>query len=117
MIALGITGYIFYAIVLGNPVADKSLFLLNLVLGGIGFSTTLTLISGIASKTNNSSGLMAILSIPVIIPMLLMVIKISKNGIDGLEWSVSRPDLLVLISINILLGALSFILFPYLWRS
>lgn len=114
---LAFTGYFFYAIVLGNPVEDKGLFLLNLALGAVGFSTTLTLVSGIAAKASNSSTLMAVLGMPVIIPMLLMVIRISKNGIDGLDWSVSRPDLLILISINIMLGALSYILFPYLWRS
>jgi heme exporter protein B len=117
MIVLSLVGFFFYALVLGNPVQDKMLFIWNISLGALGFSTTLTMISGIASKANNSSSLMAILSIPVIIPMLLLLIKISKNAIDGLDRSVSMDDLLILASVNVLIGAISYILFPYLWRS
>lgn len=117
MVFLSFTGFLFYAFVLGNPVQSISLFLLNILLGAIGFSCTLTLISGIASKANNSSTLMAILSFPIILPMLLLLIKISKNAIDGLNRSVSNDDILILCAVNVMLGALSYILFPYLWRS
>jgi heme exporter protein B len=117
MLVLSLSGFIFYALVLGNPVQDIQLFLLNLLLAGTGFSAVLTLISGIASKASNSSTLMSILSMPILIPMLLLVIKISKNAIDGLSWSVSTNSLLVLVAINVMLGSISYILFPYLWRS
>lgn len=117
MLVLSLLGFLFYSLVLGNPVQDKGLFVVNISLGSIGFSTTLTMISGIASKANNSSSLMAILSIPIIIPMLLLLIKISKNAIDGLERSVSSDDLLILGAVNVMVAALSYILFPYLWRS
>src|SRR5262249_14031827 len=117
MLVLSFTGFLFYALVLGNPVQDLKLFIANLLLASIGFSSVLTLISGIASKANNSSTLMAILSMPVLMPMLLMVIKISKNAIDGLAWSVSMNSILVLAAINVMLGSISYILFPYLWRS
>jgi heme exporter protein B len=117
MLVLSLSGFIFYALVLGNPVQDIQLFLLNLLLAGTGFSAVLTLISGIASKASNSSTLMSILSMPILIPMLLLVIKISKNAIDGLSWSVSANSLLVLVAINVMLGSISYILFPYLWRS
>jgi len=117
MLVLSLSGFLFYSLVLGNPVQDIQLFLLNLLLAGTGFSAVLTLISGIASKASNSSTLMSILSMPILIPMLLLVIKISKNAIDGLAWSVSNNSLLVLVAINVMLGSISYILFPYLWRS
>jgi len=117
MLLLAFTCLIVYAVVLGNPIQDWGLFVLNLLLASAGFSTTLTMVSGIASRTNNSSTLMAILGFPVIIPMLLMVIRVSKNAIDGLDISVSYDDLLVLGAINIIVGTVSYILFPYLWRS
>jgi heme exporter protein B len=60
---------------------------------------------------------MAILSFPVIIPILLMAIRISKNALDGLDWSVSADKLLSLFAINALVAATSYLLFPYLWRS
>ncbi len=86
-------------------------------MGACGFSVTLTMISGIASKASNSSTLMAVLGFPVMVPMLLMIIKISKNAIDGLAVNVSYDEVLVLLAINIIVGTVSYILFPFLWRS
>ncbi|MFP4092094.1 MAG: heme exporter protein CcmB [Cyclobacteriaceae bacterium] len=117
MIILAFTCLLVYALVLGNPINDLGLFAANLLLGAAGFSTTLTMVSGIASKTSNSSTLMAILGFPVIIPMLLMVIRVSKNAIDGLALSVSYDELMILVAINVIVGTVSYILFPYLWRS
>jgi heme exporter protein B len=60
---------------------------------------------------------MAILSFPVILPIMLMVIKLSKNAMDGLERSVSTDEILILVAINAIVFAVSYLLFPYLWRS
>jgi heme exporter protein B len=75
------------------------------------------MISSIASKAENSTSLMAILSFPVILPLILMVIKLSKNAMDGLERSTSTDELVVLVAINAIIVAVSYLLFPYLWRS
>ncbi|MFD2201497.1 heme exporter protein CcmB [Shivajiella indica] len=114
---LALIGYLVFSIILGNPVEDQGLFLLNLTLGALGFSACLTMVSGIASKASNNATLMAILSFPVIIPILLMAIRVSKNAIDGLDWTVSADKLITLFSINAIVAVTAFILFPYLWRS
>ncbi|MFD1187200.1 heme exporter protein CcmB [Pontibacter rugosus] len=117
MLLLALTCFVFYGFVLGNPVQDVPMFLLTLLLGAIGFSTSLTMISSIASKAANSSTLMTVLSFPVIVPMLLMLIKMSKNAMDGLDRSLSFDELLTLLAINMIVVTVSYILFPYLWRS
>ncbi len=117
MLVLASMGLFFYSIVMGNPVADMPLFMLNVLLASIGFSTTLTMVSSIASKADNNGSLMAILSFPILLPMLLMVIKISKHAMDGLDFSASKDEILTLMAINLLVGAVSYLLFPYLWRT
>ncbi len=117
LIVLALLGVMFYSLILGNPIQDIALFLINILLAAIGFSSTLTLISAIASKAGSNQTLMAVLGFPILLPMLLMVIKISKNAIDGLALSASFDELLTLCAINIIVGAVSFLLFPYLWRS
>ena len=114
---LGLVAYSFYSFVLDNPVQDNLLFIIAILLGSSGFATTLTLMSGIASKVPGNNTLMAILSIPIIIPLLLMLIRLSKNAIDGLDWSVSMDEIIILSALNVLSCALSYILFPYLWKS
>jgi heme exporter protein B len=91
--------------------------MLVLMLASLGFSAVLTLMSAIASKAENNFTLMSVLSFPVLIPVLVLVLRISKQAIDGLSWSVSYDFLMILGSINVICLVLSVLLFPYLWRS
>lgn len=116
-LVLSLVGFILFITLLKNPLADVGLFAGLIVLASMGFSAALTLLSGIAAKANNSHILMAVLSFPIVISILLVVIKITKNCIDGLDRSVSYNDLLTLIAINCLVAAMSYLLFPYIWRS
>lgn len=117
MLLIAALGFVFYSLVMGNPVQSIGLFLLNILLGALGFSSTLTMVSGIAAKAGGNATLMAVLSFPIILPMLLMLIKISKNALDGLDPSTSYDELSILLAINLIVLALSYILFPYLWRN
>jgi len=49
--------------------------------------------------------------------MLLMTIRLAKNALDGLDWSVSTDEISTLLSIDLIVITLSYLLFPYLWRS
>lgn len=117
MLLLTFLGFGIYALVLDNPVADLGMYLLTLLLGALGFASTLTLVSAIASKTGNNATLMAVLGFPVILPMILMLVKLSKNALDGLDRSQSMDEILVLLAINGIVIALSYLLFPYVWRN
>ncbi len=114
---LVILGYLIFALFLGNPVGDMLFFLIVCIVGAVGFATTFTMISSIASKASNSSTLMAILGFPVIIPVLLLLIKTSKYAIDGLDRSLGYDELLTIAAIIVISITTSILLFPYLWRS
>lgn len=116
-LVLSLAGYILFSVFIDAPVRDPLIFLLTLLLTSIGFSASLTLISGIASKANNSSILMAVLSFPVVIGLLLMAIKITKNALDGIDRAASADELLNLFAINCIATTLAYLLFPYIWRS
>ena len=117
MIVISLTGLLIFSLVLGNPVQDNLLFMLNIVLGSVGFSATLTMISGIASKADNNGSLMAIMGLPVVLPLLLMLIKVSKNAMDGLARSASINEFISITAIITIVITVSVMLFPYLWRS
>ncbi len=116
-VILSLAGYLLFTVFIGNPIQDEALFITTLVLSGIGFSSSLSLISGIASKANNSNILMAVLSFPVLISILLMSIRITKNALDGIDRAASYDELLNLLAINCIATALAYLLFPYIWRS
>jgi heme exporter protein B len=117
MVFLVLIGFAIYIVLLGNPVNDLGLFTANLILGALGFSASFTMISSIASKASNSGTLMAILGFPIIIPMLLLIIKISRTAIEGLNRTTVYDEMTTLLAIIIISITTSIILFPYLWRS
>jgi heme exporter protein B len=74
-----------YTVFIGNIIQDMVLYIVTLLLGSFGFAALLTMVSAIASKTSNNFTLMAILSFPILLPLLMVLIKLSKNAIDGLN--------------------------------
>ena len=117
MLLLSAIALTFYTLVFKNPVGDPLFYLLAVVIGSLSFASVFTMISGIASKASNSGALMAILSFPVVIPLLIVLIKFSKNAMDGLDRSVSFDELGILLAINAIVITVSMLLFPYLWRD
>jgi len=114
---LAVVSFILFSIFIGNPVQDHLIFFSTLLLASLGLASALSLVSAIASKANNSNILMAVLSFPVVIGILLMAIRATKNALDGLDPSVSYDELLNLFAINCILTGLAYLLFPYIWRS
>ena len=104
------------AIMVGNPIKNTPQYFLAILLGSIGFSITFTFISAIAAKANNSATMMAILSFPVVLPILVTLIKLSKSAIRNTDTAWAR-DVLMLGAIDMILIALCFLLFPFLWRD
>lgn len=117
MIVFSLVTLLFYSVVLGNPIENFFLFFCTTIIAGIGFGAGLTLVSGIASKTNNNAVLMAVLSIPVIMPLLLLLIKVSQHAVDGLDISLIYKELMILGLLDLIMVVSSVILFPYLWRN
>jgi heme exporter protein B len=117
MLLLTIIALGFYMLVFDYVPTDLPLYFVATLLGSLSFSTIFTMVSAISSKAGNGGMLMAILSFPVIIPVLIVLIKLTKNAIDGLDRSVSLDEISMLLIINVLVGAVSLLLFPYLWRD
>lgn len=117
MLLLSILAFVVYQIFFPNSPGDPLFYFLSVLLGSVSFSTVFTMISAIASKAGNNSTLMAVLSFPVIIPVILLLIRISKYAMDGLERSASYGNISALCGLNVMVIAASLILFPFLWRD
>lgn len=117
MILLSIIAFTSYSITFNTPIGDLTLYLIAVLLGSISFASVFTMVSGISAKTGNNSTIMAVLSFPVIIPLLIVLIKLSQNAMNGLDRAISTGEILVLLAINVITIAISLLLFPYLWRD
>ena len=119
LLFLSILAYLALSLVAGNQVQQAQPFALALLLGSLGFSITFTFVSAIASKASNSATLMAILSFPLIIPVLMTLIKMTAAAVTTANPAAIdlREDLLTLVAIDLLLLGAALALFPFLWRD
>lgn len=108
-----------YSIVLGShiPISQLAAFMLVLSIGSIGISSLLTMVSAIASRTGNAIGMISVLGFPIMIPLLITIIKASKLIADGISWNQYAKYVYAIGGIDMMIIALSVILFPYLWRE
>ena len=109
--------FIIFSFLLGNFIYSLSFFLTLLFVGALSISNCLTLISAISHQVKNNSILISVLSFPVIIPILLLLIRLSKISSSEFSWNLIQDDFYLLILLNIILVAMTKILFSYLWRN
>lgn len=117
MLLISTVAFIVYGTIFKNPIGDSFLYFVAVIVGSTSFSSVFTMVASISAKTGNNNTIMAILSFPVIIPLLIVLIKLSHNALEGLERASSYPELAVLLAINVITIAISLLLFPYLWRD
>ena len=117
MAILSALSFVFFLLLMGNKVMNLPLFILALMLGSLGLSSVLTMVAAIASRASNNFSLMAILSFPIVLPLLASLIKVSKTALTSMEWAGNMSFIIILLTINIAVIILAYLLFPYLWRD
>jgi heme exporter protein B len=118
MLLMTSVSLLLFSVLLGTPVNDMLLFMCVSCLGGISLSLVFTLLAAIAAKAQQNAALMAILGFPLIIPQLLLLIRLSKAAFGEVfrEGAILQITLL-LAGLDVMVIALSMILFPFLWKD
>lgn len=118
MLILGALSLFVFIVFMGFPDFNLYLFIPAFLLGCIGISGALTMVSAIASRSGNNAALMAILGFPIVVPLLLLLVNASRMA---LKENILVADILKNLSALFLIDAvvviLAVILFPYLWRD
>ena len=117
MLILSVLAFVFFLLLMGNRVVNLPLFLLALVLGSFGLSSILTMVAAIASRASHNFSLMAILSFPIVLPLLGVLMKVSASAMTDSQWSGNQGFIVILLTINVAVILLAYLLFPYLWRD
>lgn len=120
MIVLGFFSLITFMLFMGaDPLPDGAFlnYFLGVILGSMGFGALLTLISGIAAQANSGMGLTSILGLPLTIPLILIIMKFSSNVMQSIPFAENVENLIFLGVLNLGMMALTYVLFPYLWRE
>ena len=100
-----------------NSFSRWPIFIISLLLAGFGIATNLVFLSSVASYANGQSTLIAILSLPILIPVLLLAMKSSSVAGGMIFDSSVQQDLYWLAGIDLLTLGIALLLIPYLWKS
>ena len=110
--------YVVYSWFIGNVIDNHFHFILVILLGSASFSGILTVVSAIAVKTNNNATLMAILSIPLLLPAVIIIVKASQLALMGMNLQQNLAYLGGLLLLNALVTAMGYLLFqPYAHKT
>lgn len=117
MIFISLLVLLVYCVLLGQQAEHLGWFVLAMVLGSAAFSSVLTMVSAISAKAGNGHLIMPVLSIPLLIPLLLVAVKASKTATDGLKISLIYDDLFVVAFFYAMIFVLGYVLYPWLWKE
>lgn len=117
MIILTLINLVLFGFFMGIPVIHMFAYIKILILVTGGISTIFTFIGAIASKANQAGFLAPVLSLPVILPLILLGIKASNKVFNPILVSSVNKDILMLTALDGLILVLSGILFSALWKE
>lgn len=110
-----------YGFLSGIKIADMPLMIGIVLLGCATLSANLTLVTAIAARAENRATLLAVLSFPLLVPVLLILIRLSRYAVEGEAGGMilenSYDQLAMIAGMAIVLWILSVILFPFVWRD
>ena len=117
MILMSGLSLLLFTILLGNPLEHAWLFFGIACLGGISLSLVFSFLAAIAAKASQPSAIMAILGFPLIIPQLMLLMKIANIAFSDIVQNGLGQMIVLLAGFDIMIIALAYILFPFLWKD
>ncbi len=110
-----------FAFLSGIAIADPGLLAGIVLLGSSGLAANLTLVSAIAARAENTGTLLAVLAFPLIVPLLLTLIRLSRYAIEGVnsgfDAANATEEFWLMGGMILALAVMSVVLFPFIWRD
>jgi len=117
MLIAGFLLVLLQSIFADEPMKDIALFSKVYLLSIIGMTAAMTLISSISSYSQNQNTLIAIMSIPLLIPILLVGMRLSLISERIIVDTEINNYLIMLVGINIVYIAILIIFIPLTWKA
>ncbi len=93
------------------------LFLAIMVSGSAGLAVASTVVAAVVSRANAKGALFAVLSFPILLPLLIVAISGTKAALSGAGFASGADDLKLLISYTGIMFVVSLILFRFVWED
>lgn len=98
-------------------IKNFSLFMLAFFFGNFGIAISSTIIAAIISKASSKGTLYPVLSFPILLPLILTLLELTKFSMDGKSIEKSLVEVAVLICYDVIMGTASYLLFDFIWKD
>ena len=106
-----------YCALMGYAVRGVGGLVLVLVAGAVALAATTTIVAAIIARASGSTTLFAILSVPLVLPLLVMLIQGTKAAAASSELAAVLPALQGIVSLGGATMIVSVYLFPVVWHD
>ncbi len=106
-----------YCALMGYEVRGLAGLVLVLAAGAVALSAASTIVAAIISRASGSTTLFAILSVPLVLPLLVMLIQGTRAAAGSVELAAVLPALQGIVSLGGALLIVSVFLFPVVWHE
>ena len=109
---------ILYAILFDSfIIVNYSLFIITFIFGSIGIAVSSTLIAAIIAKANTKGTLYPVLSFPILLPLILTLLELTRFSMDGNSISDAFVYIGVIVSYNVIMLTAGYLLFDFIWKD
>jgi heme exporter protein B len=102
-----------YMAMMGLSVRAPGQLILALAVGGYGLAAGSTLVAAIIAQARSKGTLFAVMAFPVLLPLLLLAIELTRNALGGEPAGVALSQLLLYDGAVTIAGLM---LFPAVWN-
>ena len=106
-----------YCALMGYGVRGVGALVLVLLAGAVALSATATIVAAIIARASGSTTLFAILSVPLVLPLLVMLIQGTRAAAASSELAPVLPALQGIVSLGGAVIIVSVYLFPAVWHD
>jgi len=98
-------------------ISNWGLFFLAAFFGSFGIAVSSTIIAAIISKASAKGTLYPVLAFPILLPLILTLLELTKFTIDGKPMADAYVELAVLICYDVIMLTASYLLFDFIWKD
>lgn len=112
-----VIGLLYAALFESFIIRNLSLFLVAFVFGNVGIAASSTIIAAIIAKAGSKGTLYPVLSFPIMLPLILTLLELTKFSMDGAKIEESLVELAVLVCYDVIILTASYMLFDFIWKD
>jgi heme exporter protein B len=109
--------FLFFILFESFVIKNFLLFTFAFILGNLGIAISSTIIAAIISKASSKGTLYPVLSFPILLPLILTLLELTKFAMDGETLESSFVEIAVLVCYDVIMLTASYLLFDFIWKD